>query len=94
MKLTGDPVDVFKDVARMIGELLDVRVVCLSEIRGSDSFRDDLLVGFGLALRTQKTLLPVGEQGSEKAYFLAIFRANLCPSSGCGYRPQSGSHSA
>jgi PAS domain S-box-containing protein len=31
MTLTGDPSDVFRKVAGMIGELLDVRVVCLSE---------------------------------------------------------------
>lgn len=36
MTLSGDPVDIFKHAARMIGELFDVRVVCLSEIRGSE----------------------------------------------------------
>lgn len=34
MLLSGDPVEIFAHVARMIGELLDVKVVCLSEIRG------------------------------------------------------------
>jgi len=34
MTLSGDPRDVFEHVARMIGELFQVRVVCLSEIRG------------------------------------------------------------
>lgn len=38
MTLTGDPADVFREVARMIGELLDVRVVCLSEIRGEELY--------------------------------------------------------
>ena len=36
MTLSGDPLNVFKRVARIIGELLDVRVVCLSEIRGEE----------------------------------------------------------
>ncbi|MGZ0019828.1 sensor domain-containing phosphodiesterase [Nitrosomonas sp. wSCUT-2] len=34
MTLSGDPAEVFKHVARMIAELFNVRVVCLSEIRG------------------------------------------------------------
>jgi PAS domain S-box-containing protein len=34
--LSGDPVEVFERVAQMIGELLDVPVVCLSEIRGDE----------------------------------------------------------
>ena len=38
MTLSGDPMDIFVHVARMIGELLDVKVVCLSEIRGSDLY--------------------------------------------------------
>lgn len=38
LTLTGDPVDVFQDAARMIGELLDVRIVCLSEIRGDEIY--------------------------------------------------------
>ncbi|MDH3473850.1 MAG: PAS domain S-box protein [Rhodospirillales bacterium] len=36
MTLSGDPVEVFQRVAQMIGELLDVPVVCLSEIRGDE----------------------------------------------------------
>ena len=38
MTLSGDPMDIFVHVARMIGELLDVKVVCLSEIRGSELY--------------------------------------------------------
>ena len=38
MTLSGDPVDVFKHVAFMIGEIFDVRVVCLSEIRGEELY--------------------------------------------------------
>lgn len=38
MTLCGDPREVFKHVARIIGELFDVRVVCLSEIRGDQLF--------------------------------------------------------
>ena len=34
MKLSGDPMDVFVHIAQMIGEILDVKVVCLSEIQG------------------------------------------------------------
>jgi PAS domain S-box-containing protein len=36
MKLSGDPMDIFVHVARMLGELLEVKVVCLSEIRGRE----------------------------------------------------------
>lgn len=36
MLLSGDPMEIFAHVARMIGELLEVKVVCLSEIRGQD----------------------------------------------------------
>ena len=36
MKLSGDPIDIFVHVAKMIGELLDVKVVCLSEIQGQE----------------------------------------------------------
>lgn len=36
MLLSGDPMDVFVHIARMIGELLDVKIVCLSEIRGHE----------------------------------------------------------
>lgn len=38
MTLSGDPADIFKQVARMIAELFDVRVVCLSEIRGDQLY--------------------------------------------------------
>ncbi len=38
MALSGDPVDIFVKVARMIGEIMDVKVVCLSEIRGPDLY--------------------------------------------------------
>ncbi len=38
MTLAGDPVEVFNHIARMIGELLDVGVVCLSEIRDEDLY--------------------------------------------------------
>lgn len=34
MTLSGDPMEVFSHVARMIGELMDVKVVCLSEVQG------------------------------------------------------------
>jgi hypothetical protein len=36
MTLSGEPLEIFGHVARMIGELLDVKVVCLSEIRGAN----------------------------------------------------------
>ncbi len=36
MTLSGEPLEVFERIAKMIGELLDVRVVCLSEIRGDE----------------------------------------------------------
>src|SRR3569623_33125 len=36
LTLSGDPGEVFRDVARMIGELLAVRIVCLSQIRGDE----------------------------------------------------------
>jgi PAS domain S-box-containing protein len=36
MTLSGDPIDIFAQVARMIGELLSVPVVCLSEVRGDE----------------------------------------------------------
>ena len=38
MTVAGGPVEVFKRVANMIGEVFDVRVVCLSEIRGEELF--------------------------------------------------------
>lgn len=38
MAVAGEPVEVFKRVANMIGEVFDVRVVCLSEIRGDELF--------------------------------------------------------
>ena len=38
MTLSGDPMDIFVHVARMIGALLDVKVVCLSEIRGRELY--------------------------------------------------------
>jgi len=38
MTLSGDPVDVFAHIAQMIGELLDVKVVCLSEVRGDQLY--------------------------------------------------------
>lgn len=38
MKLSGDPMDVFVHIARLIGEMLNVKVVCLSEIRGRELF--------------------------------------------------------
>ena len=38
MTLSGDPMDIFVHVARVIGELLDVKVVCLSEIRGRELY--------------------------------------------------------
>lgn len=38
MTLSGDPVDIFRHIAHMIGELLDVKVVCLSEVRGSELY--------------------------------------------------------
>lgn len=38
MQLTGEPLQVFERIAHMIGELLDVSVVCLSEIRDEELF--------------------------------------------------------
>ena len=38
MALSGDPSEVFESVIKMIGELLDVRVVALSEIRGDQLY--------------------------------------------------------
>ena len=38
LNLTGDPIDIFQRIAVMIGELLDVPVVNLSEIRGDKLF--------------------------------------------------------
>ncbi len=34
--LSGEPIDIFKRVAEMIGELLDIPIVCLSEIQGDE----------------------------------------------------------
>ncbi|HEB70921.1 MAG TPA: PAS domain S-box protein [Desulfobulbus sp.] len=34
LTLSGEPVEIFNKIARMIGELLEVKVVCLSEIQG------------------------------------------------------------
>nr|MBI3611953.1 PAS domain S-box protein [Nitrospirota bacterium] len=36
VKLSGDPATIFEHVVRMIGELFEVRVVCLSEIVGGE----------------------------------------------------------
>jgi GAF domain-containing protein len=36
LTLTGSPQDVFNNVSKLIGELLDVKVVCLSEVRGDE----------------------------------------------------------
>ncbi len=38
MELSGDPMDIFVKVAKIIGETMDVKVVCLSEIRGRELF--------------------------------------------------------
>ena len=38
LNLAGNPANVFRQVASMIGELMDVRVVCLSEIRGEELY--------------------------------------------------------
>ena len=38
MTLSGDPIEIFKHIARMIGELLDVKVVCLSQVRGEELY--------------------------------------------------------
>ncbi len=38
LALTGDPIDVFQHIAGMIGELLDVPIVNLSEVRGDELF--------------------------------------------------------
>ncbi|MBX3615590.1 EAL domain-containing protein [Nitrosomonas sp.] len=38
MTLSSNPTDIFKHIARMIAELFDVRVVCLSEIRGDQLY--------------------------------------------------------
>lgn len=34
MTLSGDPIEIFQHAAKMIGELLEVKIVCLSEIQG------------------------------------------------------------
>ncbi|HEY8160291.1 MAG TPA: EAL domain-containing protein [Methylobacter sp.] len=34
LTLSGDPIEIFQHAAKLIGELLDVKVVCLSEIQG------------------------------------------------------------
>jgi PAS domain S-box-containing protein len=36
MMLTGEPLEVFEHIARIIGELLNVKTVCLSEIRNGE----------------------------------------------------------
>lgn len=36
MALSGDPMDIFVKAARIIAEIMEVKVVCLSEIRGQD----------------------------------------------------------
>ncbi|MCP3677218.1 MAG: hypothetical protein GY721_06410, partial [Deltaproteobacteria bacterium] len=38
MNLAGDPMAVFAQISHIIGELLDVPVVCLSEIRGKELY--------------------------------------------------------
>jgi len=38
LTLTGEPASIFRRIAQMIGEMLDVRVVCLSEIRGDELY--------------------------------------------------------
>lgn len=38
MTLSGDPMDIFVKVARMIGEMMDISIVCLSEIRGCELY--------------------------------------------------------
>lgn len=34
LTLSGDPMEIFQHAAKMIGELLEVKIVCLSEIQG------------------------------------------------------------
>ncbi|MEW5757254.1 MAG: PAS domain S-box protein [Pseudomonadota bacterium] len=43
--LSGDPREVFREAVRIIGELFEVRVVCLSEIRGAELFFVSVYVG-------------------------------------------------
>ena len=38
MELAGDPMDIFAKAVKIIAEMMDVKVVCLSEIRGHDLF--------------------------------------------------------
>lgn len=38
LTLTGEPQDIFNNVSELIGRLLDVKVVCLSEVRGDELF--------------------------------------------------------
>jgi hypothetical protein len=38
LTLSGDPRDIFMHTARMIGELFDVQIVCLSEIRDAELY--------------------------------------------------------
>lgn len=44
MSLSGDPVEIFEHVARMIGEVFAVRVVCMSEIVGEELYFKTVLV--------------------------------------------------
>jgi len=34
LTLSGDPMEIFQHAAKLIGELLEVKLVCLSEIQG------------------------------------------------------------
>lgn len=34
LTLSGDPIEIFRNAAKMIGEMLEVKIVCLSEIQG------------------------------------------------------------
>jgi len=38
MTLSGDPIDIFRHIAHIIGELLNVKVVCLSEVKGKELY--------------------------------------------------------
>jgi PAS domain S-box-containing protein len=38
MELSGDPMDILVKAARMIGDIMDMKVVCLSEIRGAELY--------------------------------------------------------
>ncbi len=69
MTLSGDPVEVFNRTVRMVGELLDVPVVCLSEVRGDELYfrsvyvKGEVMVDAG---RCPLTITPCATVGDSK----------------------------